>query len=288
MGDAWAEGYAADGELPVHTVRVSSFDIDATTVTNQDYAAFVRETGYRTESERFGASAVFHLLVSASDDDVVGWMPGAPWWLEVRGADWSHPRGPRSQWQDIPNHPVVHISWSDANAYCDWAGRRLPTEAEWEYAARGGIQGARYSWGNELDMSATVLPCNIWRGDFPNRHDSGSSFTGTVAVKSYPPNGFGLYETGGNVWEWCHDWYLPKYYRTSPTSDPQGPKLGRGRVLRGGSFLCHDSYCNRYRVAARSFAPPDSATSNCGFRTVADLTTRSSNDSQTNDKPGAS
>lgn len=269
MGDVWDEGYPADGERPVHTVTLSTYRMDSTAVTNRDYAAFVAATGYRTESERFGSSAVFHLLVEADDCDVLGRMPGAPWWLDVKGADWAHPRGPKSNWENVFDHPAVHLSWLDADVYCTWAGRRLPTEAEWEYAARGGISGARYAWGNELHDADGALRCNIWRGTFPDQHDDGTAFSGTKSVMSFPANGFGLYEMSGNVWEWCQDWYLPKYYRSSPTHDPHGPKVGRGRVMRGGSYLCHDSYCNRYRVAARSAAPPDSASGNCGFRTVA-------------------
>ncbi|WP_155289344.1 formylglycine-generating enzyme family protein [Rhodococcoides fascians] len=269
MGDAWDEGYTADGERPVHPVTLSAYRIDSTAVTNLEYASFVAATGYRTESERFGSSAVFHLLAQAESSDVLGRMPGAPWWLDVRGADWAHPAGPKSNWENVPDHPAVHLSWADAEAYCTWAGRRLPTEAEWEHAARGGLSGARFCWGDELFDAEGALRCNIWRGSFPNQHDDGLEFSGTKAVKSLAPNGFGLYEMSGNVWEWCHDWYLPKYYRSSPTHDPQGPKVGRGRVMRGGSYLCHDSYCNRYRVAARSAAPADSASGNCGFRTVA-------------------
>lgn len=269
MGDAFDEGYPADGERPVHAVTLSAYRIDTTAVTNAEFAQFVSATGYRTESERFGSSAVFHLLAQGDQSDILGRMPGAPWWLDIRGADWAHPRGRGSSWKSVHDHPVVHISWADAEAYCTWAGRRLPTEAEWEHAARGGLHGARYCWGDELRGADGELQCNIWRGSFPDQHDEGKQFGGTRAVGSYSANGYGMYDMSGNVWEWCHDWYLPKYYQFSPSHDPRGPKVGRGRVMRGGSYLCHDSYCNRYRVAARSFAPPDSASGNCGFRTVA-------------------
>ncbi|PBC47449.1 formylglycine-generating enzyme family protein [Rhodococcus sp. ACPA1] len=272
MGDAWTEGYPADGEVPVHPVNLDAYRIDATAVTNTDFAEFVEATGYRTESERYGSSAVFHLLVAADAADVLGEAAGARWWLDIKGADWAHPRGPRSHWTAVPDHPVVQVSWNDAQAYCTWAGRRLPSEAEWEYAARGGLAGARYAWGNTLTPEDVGDRCNIWRGRFPAQHDEGAKFTGTKAVRSFPPNGFGLYEVSGNVWEWCHDWFLPKYYRTSPHDNPPGPKVGRGKVMRGGSYLCHDSYCNRYRVSARSAAPQDSASGNCGFRTVAAVT----------------
>jgi formylglycine-generating enzyme required for sulfatase activity len=207
--------------------------------------------------------------VQASGEDVLGAAGGTPWWINVRGADWEHPAGPRSNWQEIPDHPVVQVSWNDAQAYCRWAGRRLPTEAEWEYAARGGLTGKRYAWGDELHGPAGEHLCNIWQGEFPRNNTEADGFLATAPVRTFQPNGFGLYEVAGNVWEWCSDWFLPKYYRNAPGDNPQGPTIGRGRVMRGGSFLCHDSYCNRYRVAARSSNTPDSASSNCGFRTVA-------------------
>jgi formylglycine-generating enzyme required for sulfatase activity len=268
MGDAFGEGYASDGETPVHEVELPGFRIDATAVTNAMFAAFVEATGYRTEAERYHTSAVFHLLVEANDDDVLGPAAGAPWWLNVRGADWAHPRGTRSHWDQAPDHPVVHVSWHDAQAYCTWAGRRLPTEAEWEYAARGGLAGARYAWGDELTPGGEHR-CNIWQGTFPTLNTEDDGHLGTAPVKSFPANGYGLYEMAGNVWEWCNDWFLPKYYRTSPRENPQGPTIGAGRVMRGGSYLCHESYCNRYRVAARTSNTPDSSSGNCGFRTIA-------------------
>ncbi|MFD1212900.1 formylglycine-generating enzyme family protein [Arthrobacter sp. GCM10027362] len=269
MGDHFGEGYPDDGEAPVHEVVLPAFRMDAAAVTNRQFAAFVAATGYRTESERCGTSAVFHLQVKAAPEDVFGPAAGTPWWLTVRGADWAHPAGPLSHWEDIPDHPVVQVSWDDARAYCRWAGRRLPTEAEWEYAARGGLEGRRYPWGDGLYGPAGEHRCNIWQGEFPRTNTVEDGFLATAPVRSFPPNGYGLYEVSGNVWEWCSDWFLPKYYRNAPTENPQGPSIGRGRVMRGGSFLCHDSYCNRYRVAARSSNSPDSASSNCGFRTAA-------------------
>lgn len=268
MGDAFNEGYAANGETPVHEVKMDSFRIDTTAVTNRQFAAFVEATGYRTEAEMYGSSAVFHLLLQAPTKDVLGAAAGAVWWLNVRGADWAHPAGARSFWAESADHPVVHVSHSDALAYCAWAQRRLPTEAEWEYAARGGLQGKRYAWGNELRPGGEHQ-CNIWQGTFPTVNHQQDGFLGTAAVKSFAPNGYGLYEVAGNVWEWCSDWFLPKYYRNSPTENPQGPTIGAGRVMRGGSYLCHDSYCNRYRVAARTSNTPESSSGNCGFRTVA-------------------
>jgi Uncharacterized conserved protein len=161
----------------------------------------------------------------------------------------------------------VHVSWDDAVAYCAWAARRLPTEAEWEYAARGGLEGARYAWGNELTPGGEHR-CNIFQGEFPQRNTVHDGYAATAPVGAFPPNGYGLYEMAGNVWEWCADWFLPRYYARSPRQNPQGPPFGTGRVMRGGSFLCHASYCNRYRVAARSSNTADSTSSNCGFRTV--------------------
>ncbi|MBT8159724.1 MULTISPECIES: formylglycine-generating enzyme family protein [Arthrobacter] len=267
MGDAFGEGYPTDGEAPVHEVALDAFRIDATAVTNSMFAAFVEATGYRTEAEQYGSSAVFHLLSTATGDDVLGAAAGAPWWLNIRGADWAHPFGPTSDWTEIPEHPVVHVSWHDAQAYCRWAGRRLPTEAEWEYAARGGLTGKRYAWGDELTPDGEHR-CNIWQGTFPTTNTRDDGYLGTAPVRSFPPNGYGLYEVAGNVWEWCNDWFLPKYYRTSPRENPKGPTIGAGRVMRGGSYLCHDSYCNRYRVSARTSNTPDSSSGNCGFRTI--------------------
>ncbi|MFF1828039.1 formylglycine-generating enzyme family protein [Paenarthrobacter sp. NPDC058040] len=275
MGDPFNEGYEDDGESPVHEVRVAAFRISATTVTNQEFAAFVDATGHRTESESFGTSPVFHLAVQAGPGDILNRVGNVPWWLNVRGADWKHPAGPLSAWTDIPDHPVTHVSHNDALAYCAWAGRRLPTEAEWEYAARGGYEGLRFPWGNELHNPGEGEArhnCNIWQGEFPARNDVEDGFLTTAPARWFEPNGYGMYQTSGNVWEWCSDWFLPKYYKTclanGTVQDPQGPTIGRGRVMRGGSYLCHDSYCNRYRLAARSSNTPDSASGNLGFRTV--------------------
>jgi formylglycine-generating enzyme required for sulfatase activity len=272
MGDSFAEGYQADGEVPVHAVGLDSFRIDATAVTNRQFADFVEATGYKTEAEVYGTAAVFHLIVHAEQTDILGPVVGSPWWLSVKGADWAHPTGPKQHWTEIPDHPVVQVSHNDALAYCAWAGRRLPTEAEWEYAARGGLASQRYPWGNNLMGTDGTHHCNIWQGTFPTINTQNDGYLSTAPVRSFPPNGFGLYEVSGNVWEWCSDWFLPKYYRNSPATNPQGPSIGAGRVMRGGSYLCHDSYCNRYRVAARSHNTPDSSTGNCGFRTAVTAT----------------
>lgn len=265
MGDAFDEGYPADGETPVHRVALSPFAIDAVPVTVDRFERFVHGTGYRTVAERLGSSAVFAPL-AAADVEVLGRSTAAPWWLEVRGADWRRPFGPGSTAQ--PDHPVTQVAFDDAVAYCLWTGRRLPTEAEWEYAARGGLSGRRYAWGDELTPRGEYR-CNIWQGEFPRVDTAEDGWAGTSPVGSFAANGFGLLDVAGNVWEWCQDWFAADWYARSPLHDPVGPEAGEFRVMRGGSHLCHDSYCNRYRVAARSGSAPDSSASNLGFRTVA-------------------
>jgi formylglycine-generating enzyme len=268
MGDGFGDGRRADGETFVHSVELDSFTIDATSVTNDDFGAFVDATGYATEAESFGYSAVFHLAFEADDADVVGRPPNIPWWLGVSAADWRHPGGRHSNLAEMGDHPVVHVSWNDAQAYCAWAGRRLPTEAEWEYASRGGLQGARFPWGDDLLDEQGEWRCNIWQGRFPGVNTEEDGWLTTAPVRTFQPNGYGLWQTVGNVWEWCSDWFDTSYYAKSPVLNPQGPRMGANRVTRGGSFLCHDSYCNRYRNSARSSNTPDSSTANNGFRTV--------------------
>jgi formylglycine-generating enzyme required for sulfatase activity len=270
MGTDSDEGFPADGEGPVREVTLSPFEIDAYAVSNDDFAAFVSETGYVTEAERFGWSFVFHLFVTrmARKRGEVRSVPGLEWWLGVERACWKRPEGRGSSLTGRGNHPVVHVSFNDANAYCAWAGVRLPTEAEWEYAARGGRTQERFPWGNDLTPGGTHM-ANIWQGTFPERNSAADGYEGTAPVDAYAPNGFGLYNVAGNVWEWCADWFSPVWHVTlsrATRDNPRGPATGERRVNRGGSYLCHHSYCNRYRVAARSSNTPDSSTGNLGFR----------------------
>lgn len=268
MGTNDREGFPADGEGPIHDVAIAGFYMDACAVTNEEFAGFVTATGYVTEAERFGWSYVFHSFVSpdtASRNNRT--PPGTPWWLVVEGADWRHPEGPDTGFEDRRDHPVIHVSWNDAMAYCAWAGKCLPSEAEWEYAARGGLIQKRYPWGDELKPGGEHR-CNIWQGKFPVKDHASDGYSGTAPVRSYLPNGYGLYNMAGNAWEWCADWFSPSYYTSKETDNPLGPRDGSERVMRGGSYLCHKSYCNRYRVAARSKNTPDSSTGNIGFRCV--------------------
>lgn len=271
MGADDDEGFPADGEGPARDVYVSPFGIDRYAVTNEQFAAFVEATGYRTEAEQFGWSFVFHLFVpkAAHKRGHAKTVPGLDWWLALKGAYWKHPEGKGSGIQGRLNHPVVHVSWNDCLAYCEWVGARLPTEAEWEYAARGGLTGKRYAWGDELTPDG-VHRCNIWQGAFPHTNSRDDGYQGTAPVDSFQPNGYGLYNVAGNVWEWCADWWTSRP-ADLPDHDPVGPPSGEARVMRGGSYLCHHSYCNRYRVAARSSNTPDSSTGNLGFRIATSL-----------------
>lgn len=271
MGADDEVGFPDDAEGPVREVKLSAFRIDRYTVTNRQYQAFIEATGYRTDAERFGWSYVFRGFVSKATlrRGHAQEVPGLPWWYGVRGAYWARPEGKGSGIADRLDHPVVHVSHTDALAYCAWAGVRLPTEAEWECAARGGLVGKRFVWGDELTPDGTHM-CNIWQGTFPTHNTAEDRFEGTAPVDSFKPNGFGLYNIAGNVWEWCADWWTTKHPGERPIIDPVGPQHGTARVMRGGSYLCHHSYCNRYRVAARSSNTPDSSTGNCGFRVAAD------------------
>ncbi|MGW6117985.1 formylglycine-generating enzyme family protein [Nocardia sp. NPDC055165] len=264
MGSAGPECYRADGEGPVRPVRVHSFEIAAHTVTNGQFAAFVSATGHTSDAERFGWSYVFAGFLPASLRRVARRPDATPWWCAVPGASWWAPEGPGSDISARAQHPVVHVSWRDAQAYCRWAGTRLPTEAEWEYAARGGLDQARYPWGDELAPDGSHR-CNIFRGRFPAHNTADDGYRGTAPVDAFAPNGFGLHNMVGNVWEWCADRWSTDHPR-GLVDNPRGPVDGTTRVLRGGSYLCHDSYCNRYRVAARIHNEPDSTSGNTGFR----------------------
>ena len=253
MGSDDAYAYPDDGEGPPRELELAAYWLDSCAVTNAAFGLFVTETGYVTEAERFGWSFVFAGLLP-DDFPPTQAVAQAPWWRKVDGSDWRHPEGPQSSVESRREHPVVHVSWSDAAAYAAWAGKRLPTEAEWERAARGGLERTVFPWGDELVPDGEHR-MNVWQGEFPQRNSLEDGFLGTAPVRSFPSNGLGLYETTGNVWEWTADRF-----------DEQVPS----RVQKGGSYLCHHSYCRRYRVAARQSSTPDSSTGNVGFRCARD------------------
>ncbi|MFF3259039.1 formylglycine-generating enzyme family protein [Streptomyces sp. NPDC002932] len=251
MGSEDADANPGDREGPVREVRVAAFAIDAYAVTNDRFAAFAGATGYRTETEEYGWSYVFAKFLPGPLRKISPRPRQTPWWCAVQGARWDSPEGPGSHVRDRGDHPVVHLTWRDAQAFCQWAGARLPTEAEWEYAARGGLDQARYPWGDDLTPGGEHR-CNIWQGTFPARNTAADGYAGTAPVHAYAPNAFGLHNAAGNVWEW--------------SADPWHAGTDDRRTMRGGSYLCHDSYCNRYRVAARTSNTVDSSSGNIGFR----------------------
>ncbi len=307
-GMLWIEGgtfsMGADNEqgrrdeYPKHAVKVNGFFMDITEVTNEQFAAFVKAIGYITTAEKdvkwedlkkqlpagtkkpSAEMLKTASLVFVPTENPVYLQDYSQWWQWTHGANWQHPKGPGSDIVGKEKFPVVHISWDDANAYCKWAGKRLPTEAEWEYAARGGIKNNVYAWGNE-NVDSGKTKCNYWQGSFPNKNEIKDGFYGAAPVKSFAPNGFGMYDMAGNVWEWCADLYNNNYYgqlaKIGIANNPKGPvksfdpdePLVAKRVMRGGSYLCNESYCSGYRVAARMKSSPDSGMEHLGFRCVA-------------------
>ena len=276
-------------EFPTHRVVLEGFWMDATEVTNAQFRKFVEATGFKTRAERPFSRKDFPNAPEGSLD------PGSfvfkqpefevdpersrhdVWWKLVKGADWRHPDGPGSSIEGLDDHPVVSVSAEDAQAYAEWAGKRLPTEAEWEYAARGGAHSQQYIWGDELTPNGTFM-ANYWQGAFPNENTKADGFLRTAPVKSFPPNAYGLYDMAGNVWEIVKDYYQKGYYEHSPTFDPQGPAVGESvnntgfpqRIIRGGSFLCTEGYCTGYRPAARQLSDDLSTSHHTGFRCVMD------------------
>jgi formylglycine-generating enzyme len=270
-------------EKPVREIEIDGFWMDQTEVTNEQFEEFVRATGYKTIAERKPDPSLYpdvppELLVAGS----IGFNPppGAIslhnhriWWTYVEGANWRHPEGPQSTIKGREKHPAVHISYFDALAYANWAGKRLPTEAEWEFAARGGTDKKPFVWGEELTPDGKQM-ANIWQGRFPNENTLADGFKWSAPVASFPPNAFGLYDMAGNVWEWCSDWYHHDYYAKAPANNPPGPDTSfdpnepnlEKRVMRGGSYLCIDTYCAGYRPSARMKSTPDTGISHTGFR----------------------
>jgi formylglycine-generating enzyme required for sulfatase activity len=292
-----ADEYAWPEERPAHRVRITEFALDETEVTNQAFAKFVKATGYQTADERtpdlseFLGSATVQLdpqmLARLSQaGGMVFKMPEGPtdlsdpsqWWEWVPGAQWRHPQGPASTIEGRDQHPVLQVSWDDATAFCRWQGKRLPTEAEWERAARGGLDGHSFVWGDTQPNETHAL-ANIWQGMFPSRNTEADGFGSTAPVKSFQPNAYGLHDMAGNAWEWTADWYDRRAYQRLKTADPQqdptGPPGPVGpesrRTQRGGSFMCHESYCARYRPSSRQGAPSDIGTSHSGFRCAQSL-----------------
>jgi formylglycine-generating enzyme required for sulfatase activity len=278
-------------EAPAHDVTVGGFWMDRCAVTNAEFRRFVTATGHATVAERPPdpddyPGALPERLVAAS---AVFRRPGRPvdlrnpydWWVHLPGASWRHPRGPQSSLKGLDNHPVVHVAWSDVEAYAAWAAKDLPTEAEWEFAARGGLEGAEFAWGDELAPGGRHM-ANVWQGDFPNQNLLLDGYEYTAPVRSFPPNGYGLFEMTGNVWEWTSDWYQDHGEVVNACCtmvDPRGGDRGRSadpadataiprRVMKGGSHLCAPNYCRRYRPAARMAQAIDTSTSHLGFRCI--------------------
>lgn len=298
QGAVAVDAMAMNHERPAHMVAVDGFFMDIHEVTNSDFDRFVKGTGYQTVAERDidweelkkqlpedtpkPADSILEpgsLVFRKTGKPVGNLNDFSQWWRWSIGANWRHPGGPGTTFEDKKDHPVVHIAFEDALAYCEWAGRRLPTEAEWEYAARGGMAESICSWGN--DLSAVASMANTWTGNFPNSNDLSDGFERTAPVSSFPPNGFGLHDMAGNVWEWTNDWYNTRYYGVLKSDTVQinpggaetpfnpGDPYAREKVIKGGSFLCNSSYCASYRLSSRMGSSPDSSLEHLGFRTVA-------------------
>lgn len=290
------DNYARPDEQPRHTVTINSFWMDEHEVTNAEFALFVRATGYITTAEKPISKEELQLQLPAGapEPDSSMLLPGSlvftprthpvpldditQWWSFVPGASWQHPQGPDSNIDGLELLPVVHISWHDAQAYAKWAGKRLPTEAEWEYAARGGLKDQPYPWGS-AGLTDGKARANTWNGHFPYKNTKTDGFIRLAPVKSFAPNGYGLYDMAGNVWEWCADWYDSRYYQQAGNSrNPAGPATGYDpedpsnpkHTIRGGSFMCTDEYCFGYRVTSRMKTSPESGLENLGFRCVRD------------------
>eukprot|EP01120_Amphizonella_sp_Union-15-10_P013534 TRINITY_DN6285_c0_g4_i1.p1 TRINITY_DN6285_c0_g4~~TRINITY_DN6285_c0_g4_i1.p1 ORF type:complete len:358 (+),score=51.19 TRINITY_DN6285_c0_g4_i1:52-1125(+) len=259
-----------DGEGPKRTVTIRSFYLDEHTVTNAQFQEFVIETGYITDAEKYNWSFVFEGFAPKDPDLKVA--AASPWWVAVPLTRWDRPFGPESNISNLSDHPVVHVSWFDAYEYCKWSGKRLPTEAEHERASKAGLKNKLYPWGNELHKTNEIDKhrCNIWQGKFPDFNTGEDGYVYTAPSKSFEPNGYGLYNMVGNVWEWVNDWWTVDHDK-NPLVDPKGPKTGSQKVQRGGSYLCHDSYCWRYRTTARIGNEPDTSTGNIGFRCAKDV-----------------
>ena len=258
-----------DGEGPIRTKKISAFRISPTAVTNAEFATFVEDTGYVTEAETFGWSFVFYQQVPESVGATQAVLD-TQWWRRVDGSNWRDINGPGTADADWhPDHPVVQVSWADAKAYAVWAGGRLPTEAEWEHAARGGLGDVRFPWGEQEPDDTGFFPCNIWQGRFPEINSGRDGYRTTAPAKSFNPNGHGLYNMVGNVWEWTAEPYRVRSLRKGGRA-VQASRKGF-KLLKGGSFLCHASYCYRYRIAARTGNAPDTATPHQGLRMVWDV-----------------
>lgn len=302
MGASDGDRMALPHEKPKHTVKVDGFYMDETEVTNAQFSKFIEATNYITTAERPVDWELIKqqlppgtpkphdslllpgsLLFKKTKESVPNLYDFSQWWRWTNGANWKQPEGKGSSIDGKDNHPVVHVSYEDAMAYCHWAGRRLPTEAEWEFAARGGKRDKIYFWGDLTDKLSSYV--NSWEGEFPVDNTQADGFEKSAPVKTYPPNGYGLYEISGNVWEWTSDWYSSQYYQycreNSITNNPKGPNEAFNpnnpyvdeRVIRGGSFLCNASYCASYRVSSRMATDPNTSLEHLGFRTVMDLKT---------------